>query len=724
MSLSSSSRIPIIPPARVGFGERFHIVGELGKGGMGTVYEVFDRKIGVPVALKSLHRRDARSILRFKNEFRSLADVMHPNLVRLHELFHQNGHWFFTMDLVRGMHLDTWLARHPGTLSDVFRQLVAGVAGLHSAGLLHRDLKPSNVLVRANATLAIVDFGLVATQGRYVPADTHRPGTPKYMSPERLFALDTGPSSDWYSLGVMLREALPNGAHPQLSGLAAKLVDFDCEMRPTRDQILSVFGSPPSTATIPPQDRRVFIGRLAPLDTLQRNQREVADGNTRSTFVEGGTGIGKTALVHRFVDRSCTDEIVFEGRCCPQETVPFKAFDMVVDALTRHLRKMDRTLVASLLPPNMRTAVQAFPTLQQLRFPPLADPDGEGDAVETVAKLIAAVARHTPVVIFVDDLQWADRRSAALWTAIEDTGAPIHLVGTFRIGECPPAFLDVVDRGTRLKLGPLSPQEALALAHTQLPEQAEVQEAIEGAEGNPHLLFRMIDVLEADTLARPSIQDLVTHQVLELPPDARALLALIAIAAAPTRRWILKLALPIADFAGTLQLLGIQRLVTVRSGRVACSDERFRLAVACACSPRVVRRLHSVLAQSLAAHPHPEPNRIAAHWLEANAPKKAALWAEFAAISAAAEGAHDRAAQWYEVALRNPSLDRAHRHALLIRRADMSARAGRGDVAARCLIQATEMNANRARAWTGAIWLWLTRWSVRRAASYIPQTRH
>src|SRR5690606_38001047 len=210
----------------------FEVQHRLDGGGFGSVFVVFDRLRGQRVALKRLERIDPGSIYRFKQEFRALADVNHPNLVKLYELFVEDSGWSFTMELVEGVPFDEWCwgampkplaagsldstqpdlpQRKPvktepisatgpkqatlparagvdeARLRDAIRQLSLGVSALHAEGILHRDLKPSNVLVDSSGRVVILDFGLVATGviDSHVSMDGATAGTPAYMSPEQ-----------------------------------------------------------------------------------------------------------------------------------------------------------------------------------------------------------------------------------------------------------------------------------------------------------------------------------------------------------------------------------------------------------------------------------------------------------------------------------------------------------------------------------------------------------
>jgi len=261
--------------------ERYKVIRELGSGGMGVVYEAFDRERAMPVALKMLREVGPAAIARFKQEFRALANVVHPSLVNLYELVSEGEHLFFTMELVDGVHFDRWVSGddvraeeqptntidgddseatwqgprrgEPKRESAVIqsrlraglRQLAQGINAIHDAGMLHRDLKPSNVLVDREGRVVILDFGLVtelADESAQLSEDRPLQGTYPYMSPEQGARAPLTPASDWYSLGVILYRIL-TGRMPFLGRRDDVLMDKQrFEPPPPRELALSVPG--------------------------------------------------------------------------------------------------------------------------------------------------------------------------------------------------------------------------------------------------------------------------------------------------------------------------------------------------------------------------------------------------------------------------------------------------------------------------------------------------
>src|SRR5262245_35804471 len=193
-------------------GERYRIIGLLGRGGMGEVYRADDLRLGQPVALKFLPaslESDPERLSRFHAEVRLARQVSHPNVCRMYDIGETEGQHFLSMEYVDGEDLESLLrriGRLPGDKAIQFaRQLCAGLAAAHDAGVLHRDLKPANVMIDGRGRARITDFGLAAVSGR-VSGPEVRSGTPDYMSPEQLSGRDVTVRSDLYALGLILYE--------------------------------------------------------------------------------------------------------------------------------------------------------------------------------------------------------------------------------------------------------------------------------------------------------------------------------------------------------------------------------------------------------------------------------------------------------------------------------------------------------------------------------------
>ena len=172
---------------------------ELGSGGMGVVYKARHAVSGELVALKTLQSMTHPGLRRFKQEFRVVAGLAHPNLVTLRELFSDGATCSFTMELLGGVNLLDHVrdvsagdSEHPADslprLRAAFAQLAAGLAALHAAGVLHRDVKPANTLVTPDGRAVLLDFGLAGeldVGGLYQSSPGQLAGTVAYMAPEQ-----------------------------------------------------------------------------------------------------------------------------------------------------------------------------------------------------------------------------------------------------------------------------------------------------------------------------------------------------------------------------------------------------------------------------------------------------------------------------------------------------------------------------------------------------------
>ncbi|HKY33037.1 MAG TPA: serine/threonine-protein kinase [Candidatus Polarisedimenticolia bacterium] len=193
-------------------GDRFRIVGLLGRGGMGEVYRADDLKLGQPVALKFLPSSLAADPARlgmFYDEVRLARQVAHPHVCRVYDVGEVNGEHFLSMEHIDGEDLAS-LLRRIGRLPEeravqVARQICAGLAAIHEKGILHRDLKPANVMVDGRGSVRITDFGLAAVAGD-VPDRFKGSGTPAYMAPEQLAGEEASVRTDVYALGLVLYE--------------------------------------------------------------------------------------------------------------------------------------------------------------------------------------------------------------------------------------------------------------------------------------------------------------------------------------------------------------------------------------------------------------------------------------------------------------------------------------------------------------------------------------
>ena len=198
------------------FADRYEIIDELGKGGMGKVYRVEDTKIKQEIALKLIKpdiAADKKTIERFKNELKTTRNIRHKNVCGMYDLGEDKGTHFITMEYVAGGDLRKLIRRTKqltvGTAISIAKQICDGLAEAHNLGVVHRDLKPNNIMIDDNGNARIMDFGIARTlKDKGITGSGIMIGTPEYMSPEQVEGKEVDLRSDIYSLGIILCEML------------------------------------------------------------------------------------------------------------------------------------------------------------------------------------------------------------------------------------------------------------------------------------------------------------------------------------------------------------------------------------------------------------------------------------------------------------------------------------------------------------------------------------
>ncbi|MBP8806128.1 MAG: protein kinase [Kofleriaceae bacterium] len=764
--------------------DRFVVRGQLGAGGMGVVYRVYDRAAGREVALKTLKATGARDLYRFKREFRALCDLAHPNLCRLHELHTTGDEWFFTMELVPGRSFIDWVrpsaddddpaaaatdparpptdddtlppVRPPRSRADILAaslsparleaalyQLCDGVHALHVAGKLHRDLKPSNVLVDDTGRVVLLDFGLVADVELAGVDHTHERaavGTPAYMSPEQAADTPLTSASDWYSVGVMLYEAL-TGRRPfegrpdelmrrkqvevppraralaptcpaDLDLLCARLLAIDPRDRPDGVAILRALGREPSEATRT-VERTVgvaapFVGRVAQLGEL--NQALVDSRRAGVTvFVHGASGMGKSVLVNRFLDGLTDRALVLAGRCYEREAVPYKTLDTLIDALTGALLRLPPTQLGALLPDDITALARLFPVLRRVpqiaepihrRFQPTDPQELRRRGWNALRVLLTRLATQRPLVIVVDDLQWGDDDSVGFLVELiaRADRPPLLLVLLHRTEDRDGAILSAIHKRITggsivpdvrtLEVLPLALDEATDLVATLsgLPGGSSewAESLVRDAGGNTLFLSELArSAVSANGAA--TLDELLRARIAGLPDDARAVLRAVAVAGRPMAPTLAAAGAGLTDASGAIATLRAERLIRAQVGRDQLEPyhDRIRSAVVDELATGELVAAHRELAVAYQRTAPDDREPLVDHLLGAGERQAAAEHAIAAAAAAAEALAFRRAADLYAIALEAGTFDDAHRYALLLSRGAALVNAGQLHEAAR-----------------------------------------
>ncbi len=466
----------------------YRVLGRLGSGGMGEVYLGEDTRLGRKVAIKVLpaaFTKDAERLRRFLQEARAASALNHPNIITVHDIGDSEAGRFLVMEHVEGQTLrEAVRAGNPlDVLTRLGGQMARGLAAAHAAGIVHRDIKPDNIMIRADGYVKILDFGLArlaggpATQGGGSESSTEPGmlmGTLKYMSPEQVQGHIAGPESDVYSLGMVFFE-MASGHYPiaaqtflgmlnaivtqvpgrpaqwnpqvppELDGLICRMLEKDPARRPSAAEVATVLDGRPAAAepvAIAPavMAERHVVGRKREHQEFRAALQSVRAGRGTILCVTGEPGIGKSTLVDEVLaglaaEGGCT---IAKGRCS-ERLAGTEAYLPLLGALESLLQGGSTS-----------PAGQAMKQLAPTWFIQVSPGSGmDGDSARMLAELAAAsqdrlkrelslflqeVARIRPLLLFLDDLHWADVSTIDILTylASQFSGLRLLIVVTYR----------------------------------------------------------------------------------------------------------------------------------------------------------------------------------------------------------------------------------------------------------------------------------------------------
>jgi predicted Ser/Thr protein kinase len=531
--------------------QRYRLVRTLGKGGMGSVHLARDATMGDrEVALKILQPEalDPVSVDRFKDEFRSLARLRHPNLVEVYDfgVVEETGRHFLSLEYIEGRDLSAY--RWPAArdcINELIVQCLRGLDYIHARGLLHNDIKPQNILVREPLQVKIVDFGLAQQQ-----ADPSRPGlsgTIQYISPERIKGMTPDARSDLYSLGVVLYELLtgalpfkgddpgavvsailrgklsrPRMLNPEIpervERLLLGLLASDPLARPISSNaalaLLDSDGSlslsldtPETVASLVTTGR--FTGREKELDSLidltTRHTTAAGEngGRARMALIAGESGIGKSRLLRELKHRlQLAGVSTLTAHCYEDGGLPFQPF---VEILRQLPAGPD-------LPDELRPVLDAVmpgPPAEASGAEPAAPAEGTDKStfLSGLAGCLDALGGRQPGVLLIEDLQWCDAPGLDLLEhlLLRPARSRWLVVGTVR-GSLPFEQGAAAGRLRRMDLHPLGADGVADLLASMVPFEERPAELarvlVEQTDGNPLYLEELVKTLAEERVLK------------------------------------------------------------------------------------------------------------------------------------------------------------------------------------------------------------------------------
>lgn len=534
---------------------RYQVVQKLGQGGMGVVYRAHDRLTKQLVALKyvtasqhelnfsnSSHSGDF--LVALADEFRILATLRHPNIISVldYGFDAQSNHPYYTMEYIESAQTLQHAARGKslGEKVELLIQVLQALIYLHRRGIIHRDLKPDNILVQADNTVKVLDFGLAirANHQQDEREDNRVVGTLAYIAPEALRQGIFSQQTDLYSFGMIAYEIL-NGAHPfagqgyqelidsamnrvpdvsrldvpePLTMVISRLLSKDPEDRfQDAREILKIYADYTKQASLYQMvavresflQGAEFVGRENELDMLMHLLDVADDGSGNLVLVGGESGVGKSRLLTEIRTQTLVRGIqVVNAQAIKEGGTPFYLWQDIFKRLVLLIGTFPNTenlRHASVLKPIIPDIGALYDPPQTIPDPPFLEPNPARERlIETVDALFDRLSlAGITMLIFLEDLHWVSSESLHLLQHLQDelVSLPVLIIGSYRNDEKPHLASDL-PKATHLTLRRMSLLESTELTKGILGEQVAQPNLInmlhQATEGNAYFLIEMI----------------------------------------------------------------------------------------------------------------------------------------------------------------------------------------------------------------------------------------
>ncbi|MBL9018438.1 MAG: AAA family ATPase, partial [Myxococcales bacterium] len=442
---------------------------------------------------------------------------------------------------------------------------------------------------------------------------------------------------------------------PQLASLALRLLDKNPATRAAADEVFAELVGDAYTPA--PRSELQLIGRETELASLEA-ALEAARDAPRVVTIRGQPGIGKSSLLAAFEDRLRSRGIaVYAGRCREVESVPFKGIDPAIDQLCSDLSRKRHDLTCALVPEDVGPLMQMFPMFKRIEAFVRAggEPAGAGSplrarvaAMRALKELVGKLSAEAPIVIIIDDLQWAGDDTLRLLVELVQPPAPrVLLVCAHRDEHATPmAELAHVD----LAIGPLD-EGSITAWLTRHHATLSIDSALRETGGHPYLLSRLLELGDGDAPPGGELIAVLSRELAHLAPGARAVLEVISVADGPIRA---SLALEVAGQPpelAPLDHLRRRKLIRGADHHVEPYHDRVREVVIAETAPERRRAVHHGLAVALEQSGLVAPHALAEHYRAGGDQARAFAWTLRAAALATATFAFARALALYRRAV-------------------------------------------------------------------------